>query len=356
VAHEAFLSQDEVDALLASVTGAADDTPPAASASPNAQDGRPDVRPGVRPYDLGSPDGVVRRRMQTLELINERFARSLREGLLTFMRRSADILVGPVRIQKYADFERNLPVPANLNMVRLHPLRGTALFAFDPNLVFLVIDSLFGSDGRYHMRVEGRDFTQTEQRIIRRLLDLTLASYTQSWQPVHPLTAEYLRAEMHTRFASIASANEAVAVTTFRIEFGAIGGDLNICLPVTMIEPIRDLLMRPLQHASNAVDQRWQRQLSRQVRSAPVELVAELARIDSHVRALARLQPGDVLALALPETINACVDGTPVMQCRYGAANGQYALQVQQWLAPEAPEFSASSESSETTPSEPTPS
>jgi len=336
MAHEAFLSQDEVDALLASVTGTADEpaSPPAASATAHG------VRPGVQPCDLGSPDGVVRRRMQTLELINERFARTLREGLLTFMRRSADIMVGPVRIQKYADFERNLPVPANLNMVRLNPLRGTALFAFDPNLVFLVIDSLFGSDGRYHMRVEGRDFTQTEQRIIQRLLDLTLTSYTQSWQPVHPLTAEYLRAEMHTRFASIASANEAVAVTTFRIEFGAIGGDLNVCLPVTMIEPIRDLLVRPLQHTGNAVDQRWQQQLSRQVRSAPIELVAELARIDTHVRALARLRPGDVLPLDLPETINAYVDGAPVMQCGYGAANGQYALQVQQWLAPDAPDAS----------------
>jgi len=329
MAHEAFLSQDEVDALLASVTGTADETadPPAASASGNDH--------GVRRYDLGSPDGVVRRRMQTLELINERFARTLRETLLTFMRRSADIMVGPVRIQKYADFERNLPVPANLNMVRLNPLRGTALFAFDPNLVFLVIDSLFGSDGRYHMRVEGRDFTQTEQRIIQRLLDLTLTSYTRSWQPVHPLTGEYLRAEMHTRFASIASANEAVAVTTFHIEFGAVGGDLNVCLPYTMIEPIRDLLMRPLQHAGNAVDQRWQQQLSRQVRSAPVELVAELARIDTRLGKLARLKTGDVLPLDLPEHINAYVDGAPVMRCGYGAANGQYALQVQQWLAPE---------------------
>jgi len=325
MAHEAFLSQDEVDALLAGVTGEAS-APPAV---PVAQDGS-----GVRPYMLGSPDGVVRRRMQTLELINERFARYLREVLLTFMRRSADIMVGPVRIQPYADFERNQPVPANLNMVSLKPLRGTALFAFDPNLVFLVVDSLFGSDGRYHMRVEGRDFTQTEQRIIQRLLDLTLTSYMRSWQPVYPLDAEYLRAEMHTRFASIASANETVVVTTFRIEFGAIGGDLTICLPYTMIEPIRDVLMRPLQQSDSAVDQRWQQQLSRQVRDAQVELVAELGRIDTQLRHLTRLQPGDVLPLDIPEHITAYVDGIAVMQCGYGTARGQYALRVQQLIAP----------------------
>jgi len=326
MAHEAFLSQDEVDALLASVTGEASNQP----ATPASADAS-----GVRRYDLGSPDGVVRRRMQTLELINERFARYLREAMLTFMRRSADIMAGPVQIKKYADFERNLPVPANLNMVNLEPLRGTALFAFDPNLVFLVIDSLFGSDGRYHMRVEGREFTQTEQRIIQRLLDLTLTGYTRAWQSVYPLTAQYLRSEMHTRFASITSANEAVVVTTFRIEFGAMGGDLNVCLPLTMIEPIRDLLMRPLQHHAGGIDQRWQQQLSRQVRSAEIELVAELARIHTRVGELARLQPGDVLPLEMAGHITASVDGTPVMQCGYGTANGQYALRVQQLLQPD---------------------
>ena len=155
MAYEAFLSQDEVDALLAGVTGE----------NGGSQEQKHEPQDGIRPYDLGSPDRVVRRRMQTLELINERFARSLRNQLLNFMRRSADITVGSIRIQKYSDFERNLPVPSNLNMVHMRPLRGTALFAYDPNLVFLVIDSLFGGDGRYHTRVEGRDFTTTEQRI-----------------------------------------------------------------------------------------------------------------------------------------------------------------------------------------------
>lgn len=125
--------------------------------------------------------------MQTLELINERFARQMRHVLLNFMRRSADITVGSIKIQKYADFERNLPVPSNLNMIQMKPLRGTALFTYDPNLVFLVIDSLFGGDGRYHTRVEGRDFTTTEQRIIQRLLNLTLESYGKSWDPVYPI-------------------------------------------------------------------------------------------------------------------------------------------------------------------------
>jgi len=319
MAYEAFLSQDEVDALLAGVTGESD----------SKSGGEADAR-GARAYDLSSPDRVVRRRMQTLELINERFARHLRHLLLNFMRRNADITVGSIKILKYADFERNLPVPSNLNMIQMKPLRGTALFTYDPSLVFLVIDSLFGGDGRYHTRVEGRDFTTTEQRIIRRLLNLTLESYGKSWDAVYPIEFEYVRSEMHTKFASITGNNEVVVVSSFHIEFGATGGDLNICLPYSMIEPVRDLLTRPLQEATlEEVDQRWTHQLSRQVRSADVDLSAEFATIPSTIRDLVRLKAGDVLPIEVPETVIASVNGVPLMECSYGVFNGQYALRVQ---------------------------
>src|SRR5690606_15999764 len=112
MSYQSLLSQDEVDALLAGVTGEAD------KPKQSQDDGS-----GVRAYDLSSPDRVVRHRMQTLELINERFARRLRGAMLSFMRRNADITVGNLRIVKYSDFERNLPVPSNLNMIALKPLR-----------------------------------------------------------------------------------------------------------------------------------------------------------------------------------------------------------------------------------------
>ena len=231
MSYQSLLSQDEVDALLAGVTGEED----------KPKQSQEDTG-GVRAYDLSSPDRVVRHRMQTLELINERFARRLRGALLSFMRRNADITVGNLRIQKYSDFERNLPVPSNLNMVALKPLRGTSLFTFDPNLVFLVIDSMFGGHGRYNTRVEGRDFTTTEQRIIGRLLEITLESYRSAWENVFAIETEYIRSEMHTKFASISSGNEIVVVSSFHIELGSTGGKLNICLPYSMIEPVRDLL------------------------------------------------------------------------------------------------------------------
>ena len=321
MAYEQQLSQDEVDALLQGVTGDSD----VAQAPPPVQAGSPT-------YSLGTDDHVVRSRMHTLEVINERFARHLRTSLLTFMRRSADISVGAVQIQKYGEFIRNLPVPANINLMQMKPLRGTALFVFDPKLVFLVVDNLFGSDGRYHVRVEGRDFTQTEQRIIKRLLDLTLDSYGLAWNPVYPLDFEYVRAEMHARLANIVTPNEVVINTSFQIEFGPIGGTLNVCIPYSMIEPIRSLLTNPLQ-GEVEVDKRWIRQLSQQVQSADVELQARFLSIPSTIGQLLKLRIGDVLPVDIPETIIAEVNGVPVMECSYGTSNKHYALRVKKMIS-----------------------
>ena len=320
MAYEQQLSQDEVDALLQGVTGDA-----------GAESASPPVPQGPPTYNLGTDERIVRGRMHTLEVINERFARHLRGALLTFMRRSADISVGSVQIQKYGDFIRHLPVPANINLMHLKPLRGTALFVFDPKLVFLVVDNLFGSDGRYHVRIEGRDFTQTEQRIIKRLLSLTLESYGSAWQPVYPIDFEYVRSEMHAKLANIVAPNEVVINTTFQIEFGPIGGALNVCIPYSMIEPIRDLLSNPLQDEIE-VDKRWVKQLSQQVQSAEVELRAHFLTLQSSIGQLLRLQAGDVLPVDIPETIIGKVNGVPVMECGYGTSNNHYALRVEKMI------------------------
>lgn len=318
---EQQLSQEEVDALLQGVTGEVDETIAPAPA-----------QPGLPTYNFGTDERIVRNRMHTLEVINERFARHLRTALLTYMRRNADISVGPIQIQKYGDFIRRLPVPANINMVQMKPLRGTALFVFDPKLVFLVIDNLFGSDGRYHVRVEGRDFTPTEQRIIKRLLNLALESYGTAWHPVYPLDFEYVRSEMHARLANIVTPNEVVINTTFQIEFGPIGGNVNVCMPYSMIEPIRGLLSNPLQDEVE-IDKRWINLLENQVKSADVELRAQFLTMESSIGQLLKLQVGDVLPVEIPETVISSVNGVPVMECGYGTSNGHYALRVQKMIS-----------------------
>ncbi|MBE0621521.1 MAG: flagellar motor switch protein FliM [Burkholderiales bacterium] len=321
-----FLSQDEVDALLKGVTGEADEVEAAAEVE------------GVRPYNLATQERIVRGRMPTLEIINERFARQMRLGLFNFMRRTAEISVGPIRIIKYNEFIRNLVVPTNLNLVQAKPLRGTALFIFDPNLVFLIVDNLFGGDGRFHTRVEGRDFTQTEQRIIQRLLAVVFEEYQKSWKPVYELKFEYMRSEMNTQFANIATPNEVVVVTTYNIEFGPTSGEFHICMPYAMIEPVRDLLYSSMQGDHLEVDKRWLRLLAQQVQTAEVELTAVLGRSAVTFNQILKMKAGDVIALDIPEAITAAVDGVPVMECHYGLFNGQYALKVEKMLGGAASE------------------
>ncbi|WP_321798730.1 flagellar motor switch protein FliM [Caballeronia sp. J97] len=319
--HEEFMSQEEVDALLKGVTGEIDQV---------SDESKP---AGVRPYNIATQERIVRGRMPGLEIINDRFARLMRVGIFNFMRRSAEISVGPVKVQKYSEFTRNLPIPTNLNLVHVKPLRGTSLFVFDPNLVFFVVDNLFGGDGRFHTRVEGREFTQTEQRIIAKLLNLVFEHYATSWRSVKPLQFEYMRSEMHTQFANVATPNEIVIVTQFTIEFGSTGGTLHICMPYSMIEPIRDVLSSPIQGEALEVDRRWVRVLSQQVQSAEVELTVDLAEIRSSFEQILNMRAGDVLPIDVPEQVVAKVDGVPVMECGYGIFNGQYALRVQKMIS-----------------------
>jgi len=322
-----FLSQDEVDALLKGVEGDGDDVKPESDAGT------------VRDYNMATQERIVRGRMPTLEIINERFARLLRIELFNFLRRTVEVSVGPVRIVKYSDFIRNLVVPTNLNLVQMKPLRGNALMVFDPTLVFLVVDTMFGGDGRFHTRIEGRDFTQTEQRIIQRILNIVFDTYTQSWAPVYPVEFEYTRSEMNTQFANIATPNEVVVAITFNVELGPASGEIHFCLPYSMIEPIRDILTSTLQGEVLGTDKRWVKLMTQQVQAAEIEIVADLAKTKMQLGEVLNMKVGDVIPLHIADEIEGQVDGIPVMLCKYGLFNGQYALRVEKLLRSNSTEY-----------------
>jgi flagellar motor switch protein FliM len=320
-----FLSQEEVDALLKGVTGDTDE-PEAAEAAEG----------GIRPYNLGTQERIVRGRMPTLELIHERFARYLRIGLFNYMHRNTEISIGPIRVQKYSEFIRNLVVPTNLNLIVAKPLRGTALVVFDPNLVFLVIDNMFGGDGRFHTRVEGRDFTPTEQRIIQGLLDVVFTEYEKSWKPVHELSFEYVRSEMNSQFANIATPSEIVVSATFTLEFGGSAADMHLCFPYSMLEPIRDLLYSTMQSDHLTSDTRWIGTLRAQIKDAEVPLAVDFAHATLTLRQLLKLRKGDVVTLSVPDIVIASVDNTPLLECRYGKQGGNYAIKVERFIHADA--------------------
>ncbi len=317
------LSQDEVDALLKGVNGEPD--APAEEQAP---------ADGIRPYDLAKHERSVRGRMPTLEIVNERFARQLSNGPFHFVRRNAEISSGGVNFVKFSEFLRNLTLPTNLNVMQLRPLRGSALIVIDANIVFAMVDTMFGGNGNFRARIEGREFTATENRVIQRMLTAVTEEYQKAWAPVYALHLEYVRSEMHAQFANIATPSEIVVTSTFKIDLGNnVTGGIHICIPYSALEPIRDLLTRAAPSEHSEPDRRWMRMLSKQVQLAEVELVAPLARVPASVGQLIRMQVGDVIAVDIDDRVTAEVDGIPIFECRYGTLNGRYALKIEKVLA-----------------------
>ena len=319
--NQQILSQDEVDALLQGITG---------ESQKLEQEEAP--QGGVRSYDLSSQERIVRGRMPTMEIINERFARNIRIGLFNFIRKSPEISIGGIKVQKYSAFLREIVVPTNFNIVSVRPLRGSGLIVCDPTLVFAVIDALFGGAGKYHTRIEGRDFSPTEQRIITRLVDVITDEYKKAWTGIYPLELEYQRSEMQPQFANIATPGEVVVSTSFTLEIGDTTGTVHFCIPYSTLEPIRDVLYSTIQGDSNEPDRRWVNLLKEQIQSAEVDLVAELATAPATVEQLLAFKPGDFIELDLQPGIQAKVAGVPILDCHYGTSNGKYALKIDQLL------------------------
>lgn len=318
-----FLTQDEVDSLLRAITG--EDSYFSAEDSEELQ---------VKPYNLAKQERIVRGRMPTLEIINERFARLLRIGLFDFMRRMPEVTVGSVKVIKYNEFIRNLAVPTNLNLISIKPLRGNGLVILDPTMIFAMVDTMFGGDGRLQTEIEGREFSATEQRIIARVLEVVFSEYAKAWAPVYPLMPEYVRSEMHTQFANIANPAEIVVSSKFQIELGSTSGSIHICLPYSSLEPIRDAMSSAVQSNQGETDRRWSKLLKSQMQMAEVELQVTLAHANLTVADVLTLQKGDFIPLQMMPTVQAKVDNVPVFDCSYGVSAGQYAVKVEKLIKP----------------------
>ncbi len=315
--NQQILSQDEVDALLQGITGESQKLEQEEVSAT-----------GIRDYDLSSQERIVRGRMPTMEVINERFARNIRIGLFNFIRKSPEVSIGGIKVQKFSAFLREIVVPTNFNIVNVKPLRGNGLIVCDPSLVFAVIDALFGGVGKYHTRIEGRDFSPTELRVILRLVEVITAEFKKAWMGIYPVELEYQRSEMQPQFASIATPSEIVVATNFTLEIGETTGSVHFCIPYSTLEPIRDVLYSTIQGDSAEPDRRWINLLKTQIQSAEVDLVAELATAPATVEQLLAFKPGDFIELDLDPMIQVKVDGVPVLDCHYGTSNNRYALKV----------------------------
>ncbi|NOH62091.1 flagellar motor switch protein FliM [Vibrio sp. RE88] len=314
-----LLSQDEIDALLHGVDDVdeVEEEGGAAATDASAVD-----------FDFSSQDRIVRGRMPTLELINERFARHMRISLFNMLRKTAEVSINGVQMMKFGEYQNTLYVPTSLNMVRFRPLKGTALITMEARLVFILVENFFGGDGRFHARIEGREFTPTERRIVQLLLKIVFEDYKEAWSPVMGVEFEYLDSEVNPSMANIVSPTEVIVVSSFHIEVDGGGGDFHVVMPYSMVEPIRELLDAGVQSDKMETDVRWSTALREEIMDVPVNFRVNLLEQDISLRDLMELQPGDIIPITMPENATMFVEELPTFRVKMGRSGEQLAVQV----------------------------
>ena len=312
-----LLSQNEIDELL---HGVSDEDLEAESDFP--------VDGVARPFDFNSQDRIVRGNMPTLELINERFARELRVSLFSMLRKSAEVSSTGIKVMKFSEYTQGLLVPSSLNLTRVSPLHGTALFVIDPNLVFTLVDSFFGGEGRFHTKIEGRDFTNTERRVTSMTLEMAYQDLVKAWAPVANLEFTLHNTEVNPQFARIVTPTEVVVVSTFAIQLDAGRGELQICFPWGMLDPLREALDSGTQSDGNEFDNRWYEALKNDIGEVEVDLSAVLAEAEISLREWVSAKPGDVIPIELEPMLTLFAEEIPIFEGRYGIHEGQYAVEL----------------------------
>lgn len=282
----AVLSQDEVNALMKGISTGAVETEQKSS----------DPK-GTKKFDFSSQDRIIRGRMPTLEIINERLSRSLRSSLTLSLGKVVDIVVISHKTIKFNDFMKGIPVPASFNILKFDPLRGHVMVVLDPNLVFMLVDMFFGGSGQTQVKVEGRDFTFVEQRIIRKIVEMIRVEMEKAWKPVVPVELAFIRTEVNPQFASIVPPSEIVIVVNIGVEMESFSGNIWFCLPYSTIEPIKDKLYAGFQSEQLEVDHMWVSRLKYALDKTYVQMKAELGRTTLKVKDVTNLKIGDVIVL-----------------------------------------------------------
>jgi len=307
-----FLSQAEIDALLQDETS---------FEQPQTFDNQ-----GVRQYDLSSQERIVRGRMPSLEMVNERFARYSRISLFNLLRHFVQVTTDGVYILKFGEYLQQLYVPTSLNLVKLNSLPGTGLFVLDAKLVFQLVDNFFGGSGNA-AKIEGRDFTLTEQNLIKTLLEHFFADLSKAWQPVYKLGFDYVGSEVNPTMANIVAPSEVVVVSKFNIECLGGSGQMHITLPYAMLEPIRNLLVAGFHSDNSESDTRFSQTLRNEILDVDVPISANLANTKTDMRHVLQFKVGDIIPLELKDMyLNS--NNLPLFKIKFGTNKGKYAMKI----------------------------
>ncbi len=313
-----ILSQNEIDALLRGIEGGEVETETAEAPS------------GIRPYDFTSQEKIVRGKMPSLDIINERLARSFRVSLASDIRKIVDIVNVNVSITKFYDFLRSVPFPSSLNIIKLDPLRGFSLVVFDASMIFSLIEFYFGGSGKGHYKPEGREFTPIEQRIINKVLMMFLESMEEAWKPIFPIKAQYVRTEMNPQFVTIVTPVDVVIEIEFTLEIETRECKIMICIPYASVEPIKEKLYSAFMVDRDEMDMKWFGRIKEQIKRTTVEIEAILGKTSIDFKTLIDLKKGDIIGLQrrTDEDIDLMVEGIPKFRGKLGTFKGNYAVKI----------------------------
>jgi flagellar motor switch protein FliM len=317
---ENLLSQEEVDALLQGINEG--DIP--------TETAKEESISGIEDYDFTSQNRIIRGRLPTLEVIHHRFCYTYRTTLSTILRRIVDVSAASIEMIKFGDFLKAVPVPASFHIFRLKPLRGMAVMVFESKIIFSLIDCYFGGEGRFKTKVEGRDFTEIEQKIIEKVTKEALKDLEVAWKPIYPLTIQWERSEINPQFISIVPPNEAVIVASFEIEIDEHRGLMTLCVPYSTIEPIRRELQTGFQTDGLEVDQVWVDRIKGVLKEVDINVSVDLGQLQLCLRDLVNLRPGDILQLDkdADEELIVKIDGVPKFRGCPGILKGNKAIQI----------------------------
>ncbi|MBI5901890.1 MAG: flagellar motor switch protein FliM [Deltaproteobacteria bacterium] len=318
---EQILTQVEVDALLKGLTDGEIKTEAPKEDAPEGK---------FRPYDFTTQEKVVRSRIPALDMINEKFCRSIRGPLFNFIRRSVDVTSGGVKIMKYEEFLKNLHVPSSLNVFQLTTLRGFGIMVFEPSLVFLIVDNYFGGDGRFHARIEGRSFTNVEQGVIKRISDVIFHEMNEAWKHVHAIDLKFVKAETNPQFVNIIAHSELVIVCMYDMEIEGGTNKFHICIPYSSIEPIKDLLYGSQKVDSTDIDKNWSASLLDELYRVPLSLSGEIGQATINVSEILNLKVGDIIQLEKKarDPLVVKIEGKPKLTAMPGVHDHNYALKI----------------------------
>ena len=286
----------------------------------------------VRKHDLASEDSSLGVNVSSIDMINERFIRLFRLGLLEVLRTSPRVNPTRVQILKFGDYLKGLRAPLSVNMIRMNPLRGNSVIIIDPNVVFSSLDSFFGGFGKGVGELpSGRLFTPTESRIINMILEVFFRSLKDAWSAVLPVDFELVSSEINPQFAQIADENDLVILTRFEAEGNMDAqGFIDLVYPYATLKPVRELLSSRVQsgEGNEESDKKWRQALAAAVGDAKLELQVTMGEIKTTLHHLNHLQEGDLLFFKKDDTALMSTNGVPAFHVNVGTRGSQVAVQI----------------------------